>query len=247
MVNVVSTVKGGIALLVYMTPNTDRKPQDMAGRVSREIGFKGTQTLYYAQQQANRIDLPLNTLITINFSHTTIPAWEAVSAFGRWRTNHFNKWARRPQKGKGKPVEPTYAYWFENKRESEVFDEIGEGLPHNVHVQMYAHVPAERIFDLRGRVFEWLDFIAGDMSAAEAIKVSYVATDNGVMKYGRKGAGKAAAERYGASDVRSPQGAIVGKRTGTSTNLGPTARRALDKELGIVRKMPSKRKKVDYF
>jgi hypothetical protein len=32
-----------------------------------------------------------------------------------------------------------------------------------------------------------------------------------------------------------PQGVIVGKRTGTSTNLGPSARRALDKKMKINR------------
>lgn len=213
----------------------------MAARLSTEIGFKGTQTLYYAQRQANRIDLPLNTLLTINFSHTTIAPQNAVPAFGRWRNSHFGKWARRPQKGKGKPFEPTYAYWFENKRGAEVYDEIGDGLPHNVHVQMYAHVPVDRFFDLRGRAFEWLDFIADGMSAAQAVKINLVTTDNGVMKYGRKGAGKAAAKRYGAEDVQSPQGAIIGRRTGTSVNLGPTARRAMDKKLGIVRRMPERR------
>lgn len=210
----------------------------MAARLSMEIGFKGTQTLYYAQRQAERIGLPLNTLMTINFSHTDIAPWEAVPAFGRWRSNHFCKWARRPQKGQGKPFEPTYAYWFENKKGAEVYGDVSEGLPHNIHVQMYAHVPVERVFNLRGRAFEWLDFIAGSMSAAEAVKISLVKTDNGVMKYGRKGAGKAAAKRYGASDVRSPQGAIVGRRTGTSVNIGPAARIAMDKQLGIVRRMP---------
>lgn len=211
----------------------------MAGRLSREIGFKGTQTLYYAQRQADNIGLPLNTLVTINFSLTTIAPWEAVPAFARWRKNHFGKWAKRPQKGHGQPFDPTYAYWFENKKDDEVYDEIGPGLPHNVHVQMYAHIPAERFFQFHGRAFEWLDFISDDLSADGAVQIDRVTFDNGVMKYGRKGAGKAAAERYGAADIRSPQGAIIGRRTGTSVNLGPTARRATDKRLGIVRRMPS--------
>ena len=213
----------------------------MAALHTTEIGFKGTQTLYYAQQQAERIGLPLTTLITMNFSHTVIAPWDATLAFGRWRTNHFCKWARRPQKGRGRSFEPTYAYWFENKRNPVVYEEIGEGLPHNVHVQMYAHVPAERIFDLRGRSYEWLDYIAGDVSAPDAVKISWVKTDNGIMKYGRKGAGKAAAKRYGAAKIQSPQGKIIGRRTGTSVNIGPTARRETDKKFGIVRQMPDLR------
>lgn len=213
----------------------------MAARASTEIGFKGTQTLYYAQEQSERIGLPLNTLITINFRHTVIGPAKAVGAFGKWRTNHYCKWCRRPQKGRGKSFEPTYAYWFENKRDDEIYDEIGEGLPHNVHVQMYAHTPAERIFDLRGRVFEWLDFVAGDLSAAQAIKIDWVTDDNGIMKYGRKGASKATATRFGAGDIQCLQGMIIGRRTGTSVNIGPTARRAMDKQLGIVRKMPKRR------
>lgn len=222
-----------------MTPNADRKPQDMARPVSTEIGWKGTQTHYYAEKQAENIGLPLNTKITLNFDLTSIQPWDATAAFGKWRTQRFNKWARRPCKGRGKAFEPTYAYVFENKKDPIVYNEIGEGLPHNVHVHMYAHIPAERLFDFSGRAYEWLDEMAGPISAQQAVKIQWVTEDNGVMQYDRKGASKAAAKRYGVKDLQCPQGMIIGRRSGTSLNLGPTARKATDKELGIIRYMPS--------
>ncbi len=206
-----------------------------------QIGFKGAQTLYYAKRQAQNIGLPLNTLVTINFSHTTIEPWEAVKAFGRWRISHFNKWAKRPQKGCGNPFEPTYAYWFENKRDNEIYDAVGKGLPHNVHVQFYVHIPPIRSFNFQGRAYEWLDFIAGDFCAKEAVKIERVKKDNGVIRYGTKGASKAVAGRFGAGEIQCPQGMIIGRRTGTSLNIGPSARRAMDKKLGIVRRVPSLR------
>jgi len=213
----------------------------MARPVSIEIGWKGTQTHYYAEGQAINIGLPLNTQITLNFSLAAIQPWDATTAFGKWRTQRFNKWARRPCKGRGKAFDPTYAYVFENKKDPLVYNQIGSNLPHNVHVHMYAHIPAERIFDLRARAYEWLDAISGTISAKEAVKIQWVAEDNGIMRYSRKGANKAAAERYGVKDLQCPQGMIIGRRSGTSVNLGPTARRATDKKLGIVRLMPSLR------
>lgn len=220
-----------------MTPTSDTP----LGRLSTEIGFKGTQSLYYSEQQAKRIGLPLNTLVVINFRHTDIPAPEAVAAFERWRSRHFTKWARRPQRGKGKGFAPTYAYAFENKRGDEVYDQIGHGLPHNVHVMVYMHIPADRLFDFRGKAVEWLDFIAGSLCAANAVKIERVEIDRGVAPYLRKGANRFAAPRYGVSHIQSPQGAIVGRRTGTSLNIGPKARRALDRDLGVIRKVPSRR------
>lgn len=200
------------------------------------IGYKGAQTLYYAHQQAEKIDLGLNTFVTINFALTNIAPWEAVSAFGRLRMNHFNKWIKRPQKGKGQPCDPTYYYYFENERDDIAYEEIGEGLPHNVHVHWYLHVPPPRAHNFDGLVYEWLDYIAGDISFAGAVKIDRITKDSGLRSYAIKGATKPVAKHFGADHRQAPQGLIIGRRTGTSTNIGPSARRATDRSLGIRRK-----------
>ena len=203
---------------------------------STSIGYKAAQTLYYAiGEQAERIGLPLNTWVTINFSLTAIDPWDSVQAFKDWRYNYFNKWARRPRKGQGQSFAPTIAYVFENKRGNDVYDEIGPDLPHNVQVHALFHIPPERQHDFECRAFEWLDAVTGGISAANAIDIRVVTQDNGIKNYCLKGSQPRVAKHFGVKNY-SPQGAIKGKRTGTTANLGPSARKALDKALSVDRK-----------
>lgn len=208
----------------------------MAQPRSTTIGHKAAQTLYYARQQAEHIGRDLNMLITINFAQTSIPTEMATKAFERLRMNHFNKWCRRPKKGQGKPCEPTYRYYFENARDGEVFNEIGDGLPHNVHVHWEANIPANRQHEFKLLVMEWLDYIAGDLSAANAVNIKSVFDGRFLRAYSLKGAAKKTADHFGAGYRQQDQGLIIGKRTGTSTNIGPSARRATDQARGIRRR-----------
>lgn len=203
---------------------------------STAIGHKAAQTLYYARQQAEHIGLDLNTLVTINFSGTSIPPEKAVEAFGRLRMNHFNKWCRRPAKGQGSPVEPTYRYYFENARDGIAFEEIADGLSHNVHVHWEACIPAKRLRKFRSLVVEWLDYIAGDICAENSVDVRPIRDGRGLRAYSLKGANKRTADHFGAGYKQADQGFIIGRRTGTSVNIGPTARREADKARGIWRR-----------
>jgi hypothetical protein len=125
---------------------------------------------------------------------------------------------------------------FENAKEDVVYDQIGNGLPHNVHVHWYVHIPPQRMHDFSCRIYEWLDFVSGEISACNAINIQQVQVDNGVARYSYKGASKVAAKRFGAEEICRPQGAVLGKRTGVSSNLGPTARKRMDTEKGIDRR-----------
>jgi len=204
--------------------------------VSHDFGYKAAQTLYYATgEQSVRVGLPLNTWMTINFSMTPIEPWEAVGQFQRWRDNHFRKWARRPQKGRGKPFDPAFAYVFENATKTEVFETIGPDCPHNVNAHCYLHIPPERLYDFRARAVEWMDFIAGEICQEGTVDIVFVKKDNGIGRYCLKGARPYVAEHFG-QENHSPQGAIIGKRAGTSQNLGRSARMNLDRLLGIDRK-----------
>jgi len=135
----------------------------MAKRVSTEIGYKGAQSIYYATREvAEYVGLPLNTLVTINFSMSEIRPESATEAFGLIRNNHLGKWAQRPCKGAGEPYKLTYAYAFENARENDVYLEMGEGKPHNVHVLWYVHVPPKRRFDFENRLYQAVDYVLGN-------------------------------------------------------------------------------------
>lgn len=204
-------------------------------RQSTCIGYKAAQTLYYAVgEQAERIGLPLTQLVTINFSMTSIEPAEATKGFQKLRRSHFNKWATRPCRGSGNAFTPTYAYIFENERDGISFDIIAAGAPHNAHVHWLAHVPASRLHDFTMRLPGWLDAISGTLSPVGAIDIRPIDNNKGLRGYGLKGIQKAWAGHFGAE--HAPQGLIIGRRSGTSTNLGRTARLALDRQLGIRRK-----------
>ena len=208
----------------------------MPPRRSRRIGYKGAQTLYYAiGEQAERIELPLTQYITINFTLAGIKPEIAVDVFRALRSNHFAKWARRPGRNNGKPFQPAFAYYFENERDGTAFTETGTDKPHNVHVHWLVHVPSQRLFDLAGRLHSWLDALCGHITPEGAIDITAITDIRGLRKYGLKGTDQVWAKHFGA-DYKD-QGVIIGgRRTGTSLNLGPSARIKLDKAQGIKRR-----------
>jgi hypothetical protein len=205
----------------------------MVARHSRHIGHKAAQTIYYAiGEHAARIGLPITHLVTINFSLTGIQPDRAVEAFQIIRRSRFNKWATRPRKGAGAAFTPTYVYWFENVRDNVAID--GPDETQNVHVHWLVHLPAERSHDFKGRLWGWVDELAGSISAGNAIDIKPAYNPKGLRPYALKGAAPATAKHFGATPI--DQGLIVGRRAGTSANLGPKARIALDKQLRIRRR-----------
>ncbi len=208
----------------------------MSPRLSRRIGYKGAQTLYYAiGEQAERVGSPLTHLVTINFSLAGVAPESAVGVFGRLRSNHFTKWAKRPSQRGGRPFQPAFTYFFENERGGVAFVESGPDKPHNVHVHWAVHLPHDRAYDFELHLHAWLDRLCGGLTPAGAIDVRAVTDARGLRKYGLKGANPSWADHFGAE--YEDQGVIVGgRRTGTSLNLGPSARIRLDKEQGIRRR-----------
>jgi hypothetical protein len=207
----------------------------VVGRRSFHIGHKAAQTLYYAVgEQAERIGLPLTHFITINFSLTQIDPANATLAFQRLRLSFFNKWATRVGHGVGKAFAPTYAYSFENERDGVAFDTVEADAPHNVHVHWLAHIPATRVFDFEAHVWGWLDAVGGRVSPASAIDIIPIDNEKGLRRYILKGTNQSWAAHFGAA--HAPQGLIVGRRSGTSVNLGPAARIRLDRQMGIRRR-----------
>ncbi|WP_232629611.1 hypothetical protein [Methylobacterium sp. Leaf118] len=213
-----------------------------ASTASRHVGQRACQTNYYTTQQAARLGFPLSHFVTINFAHTVVDPRAAVACFSVLRRNDFNKWATRPGKGSGPAFPPTYAYAFENARDGMAFETIEPGDDHNVHVHWSVHIPAARAFDFQHQLFRWVEVRAGGvLDPARVIDIRPIST--GMGGYLIKGARAAVLKIYGRGQEPEPQGIIIGRRADTSRNLGPTARRRLDVELGIRRQMPNREMK----
>lgn len=205
---------------------------------SLHVGFKASQTHYYAEGQARRLGTPLTHYIVINFASTGVDPRQAVPAFSRLRRHDFNKWARRPTRRGGPAFVPTYAYTFENERDGVPFLTMEPGDPHNVHVNWSVHLPPERVHDFEHQIWEWVDARAdGIAGGAETIHIQPITTTLG--GYLIKGAQPKALALYGRGQEPMPQGLIIGRRSSTSQNLGPAARRAVDRKLGIKRRLPT--------
>lgn len=211
-------------------------------RASLRIGAKATQTNYYSVEQAMRLGLPFSHRVTINYASTVIDPRKAVESFSKLRRHHFNKWVMRPRKNAGSACAPTYAYAFENVRENVAFLTMDPGDPHNVHVHWDLHMPANRAFDFENELWSWVERTTGGITGgAETILVQELT--GSYAGYLAKGTSPTWAKLYARGREAVPQGIIIGRRADTSRNLGPTARRALDRELGVKRQMPVMRPK----
>lgn len=205
----------------------------MVARQSRHIGHKAAQTIYYAVgEHAARIGLPLTHLVTINFALTGVAPERIVEVFQSIRRSRFNKWATRPCKGSGSAFPPTYVYWFENVRDDLAIEVTDDR--HNVHVHWLVHLPAERSHDFKMRLWSWVDQLTGEITASNAIDIKPIYNLKGMRSYALKGASPATAKHFGAKPEE--QGVIVGRRAGTSANLGPSSRIQLDRLLRIRRR-----------
>jgi hypothetical protein len=182
--------------------------------------------------------LPLTHSVTINFASTAVDPRNAVHCFSEMRRNRSNKWATRPAKGADPAFSPTYAFAFENVRGNVPYLTMGPTDPHNVHVHWALHIPAARAHDFENLIWQWVDEATGGITGGpETIKVQPFAP----LSYLIKGTTPSLARKYARGQEAQPQGIIIGRRADTSRNLGPTARRELDRELGIRRALPSRK------
>lgn len=202
---------------------------------SHAIGQKSAQSLYHAFQLAERLGLPLETHVTINFAATACDGCMAVPIFAKLRRDLFGKWAMR-----GAPAfHQTGVYAFENVRDGIPFQTIEPGGDHNVHVHWALHVPAHRKREFEERLPIWVAALTGGIK--DAAKVICITTRPRIVlrRYVLKGCNNKWAPVYGAT--AQPQGIIVGGlRANTSANLRKSKRIAFDRENKIVRRTPQR-------
>lgn len=172
------------------------------------VNRKPAGNFLHAIQFADRLKRPLNTFVSINFTLTSTPPAEMVAAFERLRKSFFCHWFRRdarPPKSDGAPL---YVWVAENAN--------GQ---HGIHWLL--HIPTHRRRDFEAKLALWLEEVAG-LCSEGTLHVRDAPTPKGAGKYMMKGIDPHYAAFYGVRP--SPQGEIVGKRSGFSRALGPAAR-----------------------
>ncbi len=176
-------------------------------RLSEEISPAQVENLVQAAGFAALSGLPLNRHLTI--------LWEQANCVGRVQDiqgrflERLRKWLEY------RSVVPAFVWVFERGRDN------------GLHSHIVVHVPAEQLSNFKRMLLRWID---GDVDA-KTVKltsvryregVGYLKPVRGLLRYLLKGAARRSTNQLGI--IHTPQGLVMGKRAGTSQNLGPLAR-----------------------
>ena len=165
--------------------------------------------IHHAARYAQRNDLPLNTMVTVNFTELGA-ATQASKLFRRLLAQRFAPWLRRSAPVRTRPP-PTYVWTLENTATTTA-------------AHWLVHIPkgVERVF--AAKLSAWLESLSGNKPQGRTIQIKRVYNLIGARRYVLKGVNPAWAGHLGVRP--SDQGVINGKRSGFSRNLGPAARKA---------------------
>ncbi len=176
-------------------------------RLSQEISAAQVENLVQAAGFAALIGLPLNRHLTI--------LWKQANCIGRVQDiqGRFIERLRKWLEYRG--VVPAFVWVVERGREN------------GLHSHIVVHVPAAHREAFRQMLPRWID---GDVDA-KTVKLTsvryrvgdgYLSAVKGLLRYLLKGAARRSTNQLGIT--HRPQGLVMGKRAGTSQNLGPLAR-----------------------
>jgi len=179
------------------------------GRRSRHINRVPAVNIHHATRFAQRNDLPLNTMVTVNFTELDA-AGQASRLFRLLLAQRFAPWLRRSAPLKKRPA-PTYIWTLENTAATTA-------------AHWLVHIPkgVGRIF--AEKLSDWVESLSGSKPQGRTIQIKRVYNLIGARRYVLKGVNPAWASHLGVRP--SDQGVINGKRSGFSRNLGPAARKA---------------------
>jgi hypothetical protein len=212
---------GGAALLPC---NTGRGgARNRASRESHVLTTAQIVNLSAAERHSTKIGLPFTRMVTIHWEAAGVPLAGMAKATGRFTDLMAKALARH---GSG-----TAWIWAH---------ENGDGK--GGHCHLLAHVPADLVPVLTGLQRGWLRRVAGTPYRARVILSKPIGGRLGLeagnpelhainlvaaLAYVMKGAIPEAASQFGL-DRLEPGGRVIGKRCGTSQNIGAQARKAKD-------------------
>jgi hypothetical protein len=192
--------------------------RNRAERVSSQLTLRQCQELIAAAGHADRLGLPFNRHWTVHYERAGIDGANATTFIGRL-TKLVREYSRRRGGGFA-------AIWVR---------EGGKSKGGHVHILM--HFPAALC--LKGRTRRWIRYaggtcrrgvsciraVAGRIASAESGGEHYAHNLRAVREYLLKGASAEACEALRLERGPIDQGWIIGKRCGTSQNLGASARK----------------------
>ncbi|MBU0659204.1 MAG: hypothetical protein EPO45_00395 [Sphingobium sp.] len=209
-----------LGVAAHSPHRTDRGgARNRADRESRELSAAHVGNLIDAARHADAIGLPLNRMITIHWEAAGLLLEDMAKATGRF-TGLMAKALQRHGS-------QTAWLWVHEGGERE-----------GGHCHMLAHVPADLVPVVRKLQKGWLGRITdspyrkdvicskpiGGRLGIEASNPDlYAANLNTVLEYVLKGASQEATSHYGLTRLKAG-GCVIGKRCGTSQNIGAKAR-----------------------
>jgi hypothetical protein len=181
---------------------------------SHHIRSRSASRFFKAAAHASAHGRPLNLFVTINVSHTILPAAstspavaEICSKFTRWLSYQSEKAVDRGQPDCGRP---TY----------EAVIEAPNGIH---HIHWLVHVPDDLQDLFRRTVTKWVAKVCGEITKPDgAIHIEPVETVMALSRYLMKGVDPHHAKRCYVRPIN--QGVVFGKRIAISRSLGPMAR-----------------------
>lgn len=192
--------------------------RNTADRTSESLNAQQVANIFEGATHAAAIGLPLNRHITIHWEQAGLPDSGASKATGRYLRNASEWIARRGG-------QTAYVWVREN------------GLKKGSHVHILIHVPARLSFASAQR--RWLSAMTGSPYRPRTVRTRVVgrtSTDPenspevyasnlaNVLSYLVKGASDEVAEEL-RLERQQTGGLVIGKRAGTSENIGRSARR----------------------
>jgi hypothetical protein len=216
-------------LIIGVAPDLARAPgrggaRNRRDRVSHALTTAQVANLTAAATHAERIGLPLTRMISVHWESAGIPLERMAWATGRFLGLLSKALARHGH--------ATAWLWV---------DENGDGKGGHCHI--LAHVPARMVSHVTALQRGWLRLITGRpyrarvvhsrpvggrLNVQESNPDLYAANLSVALSYVLKGANPEAAERFGLVRLESG-GRVIGKRCGTSQNLGAKARQTKGK------------------
>lgn len=180
-----------------------------ASRHSRHIGRHPAVNIHHARRQAERDGVGFNWMVTINFGLSGIAPESASLVLQKLLAQRFAPWLRRSAANDNK-LKPTYVWSLEAPYGSV-----------SAHVLMYLPPSLAKLF--RDRLKNWIEGLVGSVLPSRALDIRRVYNRVGATRYILKGIKPEWGRHLAVNPIQ--QGEIIGKRSGFSRNLGPTARR----------------------
>lgn len=198
--------------------------RNRASRESHALTSAQIANLKAAERHARVIGLPFTRMLTIHWQAAGVPLAGMAKATGRF-LDCLTRWLAR----KG---HRTAWLWVHEGGEAK-----------GGHCHLLAHVPADLVAELTGNLRRWLGRITGQPYRARVIHSKPIGGRLGLeasnadlhavnlevaFGYACKGARQEVLDAFGIEREHEPGGRVIGKRCGTSQNIGAKARKAKD-------------------